>query len=308
VPTILDYAEQTNYPGLRDRARRMLDWLVSIQFPEGGFQGGTIGEQPKVPVAFNTGQILIGLARGAAAFGDRYREPMRLAADWLVGSLDADGCWRKHPTPFAEPGEKAYDTHIAWGLFEAARLEQGRGYAEAAMRNIRWAMTCQRDNGWMEKCCLSDPSNPLTHTLGYALRGFIEAYRFQAEPPVLAAAVALADRLGGALADDGFLPGRLRADGRGGVNWCCLTGTSQVTLCWFLLSGLTGARRYSELGRRANAYLRRRVALHGTADYRGAVAGSFPIDGDYCRFQYPNWATKFTIDANVLEIATESPL
>jgi len=26
----------------------MLEWLVLIQFPEGGFQGGTIGAQPKV--------------------------------------------------------------------------------------------------------------------------------------------------------------------------------------------------------------------------------------------------------------------
>jgi len=32
---------------------------------------------------------------------------------------------------------------------------------------------------------------------------FIEAYRFQSEPPFLAAAAALADRLGGALGDDG---------------------------------------------------------------------------------------------------------
>jgi hypothetical protein len=34
---------------------------------------------------------------------------------------------------------------------------------------------------------------------------------------------------------------------------------------------------------------------------RGAVKGSFPIDGDYGKFEYPNWATKFAIDSYTAE-------
>lgn len=306
VPTLLDYAVEANSESLRERARRMLDWLVSIQLPEGGFRGGTIDAHPKGPVVFNTGQILIGLARGAGILGDSYRESMRRAADWLVASLDPDGCWRKYPTPFAAPGEKAYDTHAAWGLFEAERIEAGRGYAEAAMRNVRWAMTLQRRNGWIEKCCLSEPNSPLTHTLGYALRGFLEAYRFRPEPDILVAAKALGDGLGSALHEDGFLPGRLSSDWNSGADWSCLTGSSQVAHCWFLLAQLSDDARYAELGRRANAYVRRRIRVQGPEDSVGAVAGSFPINGEYCRLQYPNWATKFTIDANILEAESRS--
>ena len=80
VPTLLAYADQWGGDAgedARQRARRMLDWLVSIQFPEGGFQGGLIDSEPKVPVTFNTGQILLGLASGLRACGDVYREPMR---------------------------------------------------------------------------------------------------------------------------------------------------------------------------------------------------------------------------------------
>ena len=84
IPTLLDYANERDDPEPRERARRMLDWLVAIQFPEGGFQGGRIDLTPVVPVTFNTGQILIGLARGTAEF-ETYREPMCRAADWLVG-------------------------------------------------------------------------------------------------------------------------------------------------------------------------------------------------------------------------------
>ncbi len=42
LPTLIDFAARTNDQSLADRAQRMLDWLVSIQFPEGGFQGGKV--------------------------------------------------------------------------------------------------------------------------------------------------------------------------------------------------------------------------------------------------------------------------
>src|SRR5271157_3813134 len=72
VPTMLAFAEQRNDEKgeeARQRARQMIDWLVSVQFPGGGFQGGTIGASPVVPVTFNTGQILLGLAAGVEKFG-----------------------------------------------------------------------------------------------------------------------------------------------------------------------------------------------------------------------------------------------
>ena len=164
VPTLLRGLPGRTNQVPRERARAVLDWLVSIQLDGGGFQGGVIGQTPVVPVTFNTGQILIGLASGVRELGDAYRAPMRRAADWLASTQDLDGAWRSHPTPFAKAGEKAYETHVAWGLLEAAREEPARGYAEAALRNIRWALTKQRANGWFADCCLNDASRPLTHT------------------------------------------------------------------------------------------------------------------------------------------------
>ena len=146
VSTLFAHAQETDNDELSRRARRMLDWLVDIQFPEGGFQGGMVNQTPRVPVTFNTGQILIGLAAGAS-LDERYREPMRKAADWLVATQDADGCWRKHPTPFAAPGEKTYETHVSLGLFRAAAVEPARGYLEAALKQVDWALTNQAANG-----------------------------------------------------------------------------------------------------------------------------------------------------------------
>jgi hypothetical protein len=303
IPTLIREAQLRNDRELLARTRRMLDWLVAIQMPCGAYQGGHIGAAPVVPVTFNTGQIVLGLAAGARAFGEPYRTAMCQAADWLVSTQDADGCWRRYPTPFAVSGEKVYETHVAFGLLEAARVQPGGRYAEAAMRNVHWSLSHQASNGWLDRCCLIDPLFPLTHTLGYALRGFVEAYRFSRDTQLLDVARKTADGILGALGPDGFLPGRLDAGWKSDVSWSCLTGTAQVAICWLLLYQETKDTSYRDAGYLANQYVRRTVRIDGPEQTRGAVKGSFPIAGEYCRFQYPNWACKFFIDANCLEKA-----
>jgi hypothetical protein len=306
VPTLLQCAQRYQRPDLRDRALRMLDWLASIQLADGGFQGGLVDATPVASVTFNTGQILLGLASGAQAFGDAYRDPLRRAAVWLVDTQDVDGCWRKHPSPFAMHGEKTYDTHVAWGLFEAARVAAEPKYLAAGLANVRWALSRCRSNGWFEDCCLSDPMRPLTHTIGYALRGVLEAYRATRDPDLLAAGRRTADGLVSALGGDGFLPGRLGADWRGAVPWACLTGSVQVAACWLLLYQWTGDERYREAAYAANRFTRRTMRLDGAPEMIGGISGSFPIDAEYGRFEFLNWAGKFFIDAQMLESAVRS--
>jgi hypothetical protein len=281
----------------------MIDWLVSIQLAGGGFQGGTTEAIPVRPVTFNTGQILIGLTAGVREFGDEYRPAMRAAATWLASTLDSDGCWRKHPTPFAAPGEKSYETHAAWGLFEAARIDQNSTFGAAALRNVRWALTKQEANGWFRDNCLDEPIRPLTHTLGYVLRGLVEAYLYSRDVEILAAARRTADGLLSARGPNGSLPGRLDCNWKAAVEWECLTGSAQIALCWLLLYQETGDTRYRDEGFALNARVRSTIDIDGPDETRGGVKGSFPVDGSYGRFQYLNWACKFAVDSNLLECA-----
>jgi hypothetical protein len=306
VPTFIEYARRYQSQDALERARRMTDWLVSIQLPGGGFQGGRIGSVPVVPVTFNTGQILIGLAAAEAEFGS-YRDAMVKAADWLVASQDADGCWRRYPTPFAAAGEKEYETHVSWGLFEAARIEPHRGYGEAGLANVGWVLSSQAADGWLSKCCLDDPQRPLTHTIGYALRGMLEGHRYRPDATLLKAAQRVADGLLQVSGPDGRLPGRLWPGWRPAVDWVCLTGAAQVATCWFILHMLTSDQRYFDAALRTNAFVRRTVHLDGPAQLRGGVKGSFPVDGAYCRYQMPNWAAKFLADSLMMELDLHHP-
>ena len=303
IPTFIELANRMDSDDLHQRARRMLDWCVNIQFPEGGFQGGKIDSTPRVPVTFNTGQILLGLSAGAAHYQDeRYLRAMHLAASWLRDTLDADGCWRKYPTPFAAAGEKAYETHVAWGLFEAERVAPGLGYGESGLKQVDWALTKQAANGWFDSNCLTNPKAPLAHTIGYVLRGVLEGYRLSNRADLLQAARKAADGgLMAAIEADGRLPARLDAQWRGAADYVCLTGSVQIAHCLFLLHEITGEARYWEKGQQLTAYVRRTIALDGPENQRGGIKGSFPISGDYGQWEYLNWAAKFFIDAQLLE-------
>ena len=303
IPTVLDYAEKTKNEKLRLKAKKMLDWLCNIQMPNGAFKGGMIDQSPTKPVVFNTGQILLGLARGVVDLGENYRKPMIKAADWLVKVQSSDGCWRKYPSPFTPPGEKTYDTHVAWGLLEAARVESKKAYALAAVKNVKWTLGLQKSNGWIDKCCLSDRLQPLTHTMGYALRGIVEAYRFSQDKEILRGALRTADGLLESLKPGGFLPGRLNSTWEGTVSWTCLTGSVQIAICWLILYQITEDEKYRKAACEVNRFVRRTMKPNGAIETRGGIKGSFPVSGGYCPYQYLNWACKFFIDANMIELS-----
>ena len=170
-----------------------------------------------------------------------------------------------------------------------------------------WALGKQRENGWFDNCCLTDPEHPLTHTIGYVLRGVLESYRFAKREDHLAAAVKTADALLGVIDDEGFLPGRLDSKWQAAASSSCLTGSAQIATCWFLLCEITGDTRYRDAALAANRFVRRTVALAASPDISGGIKGSFPVDGDYNPYRYLNWAAKFFIDSNLIEQKLDEP-
>ncbi|HEX3653483.1 MAG TPA: prenyltransferase/squalene oxidase repeat-containing protein [Rhizomicrobium sp.] len=301
VPTMLRHEEVVGQTEMLSRVRRMLDWLISVQFPDGAFPGGMIDQSPQVPVVFNTGQILIGLA-AAAERDARYTVNMRRASEWLLRVQEADGSWQSHHSPFASPGPKTYDAHIAIGLIRAGSVAKDDRYLESGFRQIQWVIGQQLANGFLPQCCLTDHTRPLTHTLGYALRGILEAYHASQNERYLVAAQKMGDGILGALRDDGWLAGRLDARWNPAADWVCLTGSSQIAECWLLLYRATGIEKYRKAGQQTNRFVRRTVKVEGSPEIRGAVKGSFPASGGYDRWRFPDWACKFTIDANDAEM------
>jgi hypothetical protein len=122
VATLIAHGAASGCSAPIERAKRMLDWLVDIQFPEGGYQGGTVDQLPRVPVTFNTGQILIGLAAGAH-LDTRYHGACKPPTGWFAIKIEmAVGVG----TPRLSRAVKRRMTHVSAILFLAHQVEPHR--------------------------------------------------------------------------------------------------------------------------------------------------------------------------------------
>src|ERR1051326_5334900 len=97
VPTLLALADHLNDDDYRERARRAIRFLLSIQLDSGAFPGLEIAENRTEASAFNSAQILHGLTAWHRATGDAETlDAARRAADWLLSIQDANGSWTRH--------------------------------------------------------------------------------------------------------------------------------------------------------------------------------------------------------------------
>ncbi|ARO86520.1 hypothetical protein EBAPG3_001260 [Nitrosospira lacus] len=310
IPTLYDYAQHFNKPQYREAARRMAQWEVDVQLPEGGVRAGTMDAHVITPTIFNTGQVLFGLARAAKETNDdRFLKALKRAADWLVKVQDEDGCWRQFQSPFTTTSVAAYNTRTAFGLSRAFEVIPDERYLLAADRNIAWALSTAGENDWFPGNCLTRNSDDsaLTHTIAYSIRGLLEVGVVLEKSQYLEHALRMAKAVALAQREDGSLPGYLTPDWQGKTSWTCVTGNSQMAINWFRLARETGE---SLLVQHAIAANRHNMGLQDLStdnvNIYGAIKGSHPINGGYMTWRFPNWAAKFFMDALMLEALGES--
>ncbi len=304
IPTLFRYAGTSGRAEYRDRAVRMAEWESAIQLPEGGVRAGTLDARQVVPTIFNTGQVLFGWLSAWQQTGDpRFRDSAVRAADWLVEAQDPDGAWRRFASPFAAHKLNTYNTRVAFALARASQVLDAPGYLDAAARNIDWALTQMRPNGWLENNDLEDNARPLTHTIAYATRGILEVGLIASNDDFVDAATRTARAVARTQRRDGALPGRLDADWKPASRWTCVTGDAQMAIIWQRLAAATGEATWWQAAEDVVRFLLTVQDLdtpHG--EVRGAIPGSIPRKGDYMKHRYPNWAAKFFMDTLMLHL------
>lgn len=304
IPTLLDYAKFSLEPEYRHRALEMADWELAIQLDCGAIQAGAIDAPQKAPTIFNTGQVLFGWVSAFQETGDeRYRNAAIRAANWLVEVQDSGGSWTKYASPFATYKVNTYNVRTAWGIYLVYEITKDSKYLNAALRNVRWVLEQQNNNGWFANNCLSDNTRPLTHTIGYTIEGILGIAQGTQDQDLVAAAQRAADALLLSQKNNGSVAGRFDDGWTPSVRWVCLTGVAQIAICWWRLFDLTKKSRYKSAALRANQYLKSLQDISSShPGIRGAIKGSHPITGGYCAYEYPNWATKFFMDSLLLEV------
>jgi len=309
IETFIEYSSIMQDTSYLDRAVRMGDWECEIQLDSGAVRGG-VGVND-YPIVFNTGQVMLGWAALYRETGERrYLDSAIRAADWLVSIQDEDGKWSRY-TYKSIP--HAYHTRVAWQMFEISKLSGDDRYRSTAERNIQWTLSGAKANGWIENMAFMTEETPLTHTIAYTIRGLLESSQYQSEPDryrtmevVLMAAENLMKRFELRKPDPysmpDYLPARLNNKWKPGAEYSCLTGNCQIAIIWLKLFELTEDARFLNAALKIIDHVKATQSLDSSnPGIRGGIAGSFPIQGGYSPYSYPNWPPKFFADALILQ-------
>ncbi|WP_342069668.1 hypothetical protein [Yoonia algicola] len=295
IPTLLNLGDVAGDKVFEEMALRLGRWLTTIQRQDGGFSGYELGSGQDADV-FDTGMILLGFN----ALQHRARDPeigqaAARAAAFLRSAMDDDGAFVRH---VSHDMLHTYNVRSAWALIAHGTMESDQQSVDAGMKNVDWTLSQQRSNGFFENNGFKPGGNANTHGTAYVLRGLLQVHllthRQDILDAVLQAAVAVRDRFEA----EGWLASEL------GRNWefrsrhVCLTGCAQLAIVFFRLAALTKDLAFIAPAERliAQVAVTQTIKNHTAVDY-GGIAGSYPIFGAYAPLQYPNWATKFMVDA-----------
>jgi hypothetical protein len=298
IPTFFEYARLTGKSEFTERALRMADWECVIQLPEGGIQASTIDAHKVQPTVFNTGMVIFGWVTAYRETGyEKYLRSAQKAASWLMSIQDSDGAWRKFGSLVTATTVNTYNTRVAWSLLELNRVAPDMTLVTSAKRNLDWALKQQRPNGWLSNNCLLDNAQPYTHTIAYAMRGFLEAGDILRDERYVNAAIKIFGGIRPHIGAVGFLAGRFDAEWNPTVRYCCLTGNAQLAINAFRLCETKGENLHADAQKLLDFVLGVQNLSSDDINRKGAIPGSSPVSGGYHPYQYPNWAAKFTADA-----------
>jgi hypothetical protein len=304
ITSLLAYHARFPEKGVDQAALRMAEWEMAIQMRSGAVQGGKVCPPDRqTPAAFNTGMVLDGWCSVlSGSRRDDLFHAARRAADWLVGDMDERGYFRTNGNYVTRGEIKTYTCLCAWALYRFADIAGDSSYRRAAIRCIEGALRQQEPNGWFVHNCLARSEAPLVHTIGYTLQGILEVGGLAGREDFIAAVKKTVDQLSTRVSEAGFLSGCFYDDWSPAVLSSCLTGSAQLASVGYRLHELCGEVPYLRFADKLLNYLKPLQEL-GSRDpgIKGALAGSFPIFGEYMRGGYPNWATKYLLDALLLQ-------
>jgi uncharacterized protein YyaL (SSP411 family) len=303
IPTLLNFAEVSDKEKFRSIALAAADFLLGIQKPSGGWQGGRMSEG-KPEIVFNTGQVIRGMIAAYLETSDeQYLHAAEKAAEWLCTVQHPEGYWKEHALMNEA---RVYDAFVDVPLISLSNLTNKEKYRTAALKNLEWIVGGKlHENGWFEDCdnTVKHNSRPILHTIAYTLDGLLESDEMLKDGRFLAAARLGADQLKDQLMNTGRLFGRYDRNWKGTEYFLC-TGAAQMAIIWLRLYGLSGEETYLKAADRVLhllLFVQQRTHRQ-RRDTVGAIPGSFPIWGRYEPFAFPNWASKFFADALMLRL------
>ena len=302
IHTLIDL--EKNYPAIYKKVfeeEKVIDnlaqWLISVQRRDGTFPGsyGDFYNQPAR--VFNNGQIILGLLH----YYDYNKNQQALSsaiasAEWLLKVQDADGAWRQFTMH-----QLSSNTRTGWALIKLGQLTGEKRFTDAGLKNIEYALSLQKQNGFFKDNGFTETEIPTTHTIGYAMYGILVAALDLKNEVWIQKISRGYENIAALTHNDGYLPGQFNDNWQAEVNYCCLTGNCQLSKIGFILYKHTGNKTFLDTANKLVDYVKTKQLVSQSPFVNGGISGSWPVSGGYCAYDIPNWAARFYIEALVLQ-------
>ncbi len=294
IPTLFD-------AGHPDEAIAQAKWIVSLQYDDGGLPGGFHKKDKKKERSiFNTAQMIQGLHRAALETSDPYFTSSAVKASrWLAKSQDRNGAWSQYH--YMKGYSPSYYSRVAWPMLQTLELDNDESVRNAAIRALDYIQTKKLDNGFIKDTGFRAEAPAFLHTIAYTARGFLEAGLILDRADYWNTGYQIGHKLFKEFEIKKRLAGAYTENGRR-VDWYrCLTGEAQICIIWMLIAKHENDPRFLNTSSKLIDHLCAAQPRYTLIKKKGGLAGSKPFFGRYIAMRQPNWASKFFMDALLLE-------
>ncbi len=300
IPTFLEYAKRFDSDLARGKAIILADWLLSIQNPDGSFPGLLYTKNNQSKSIFNSAQIIIGLVSIYNYTSSKdYLNALLKCAKWIVENQNNDGSWSKHN--YQSGYTPSYYTRVSWPILLASEINGDKNLKRAAIKTLQLVQNRRLDNAFIKNSGFEKNSYAYIHTIAYVIRGFLESSIILGNEEFNDSAIDWAEVILKKFELNGKLPGAYFDNYKKISYFECLTGYCQLAIIWLKIFRLDNDYRFVNGALKAIDRVSYFLPKYTFIKKKGGVPGSYPFYGKYMFMRQPNWATKFFIDAILLE-------
>lgn len=299
IPTFIRASKVLGDRDFLRRASLMADWEINIMYPNGAVHGGNITAKPNQAV-FDTGQVIRGfIALFNETKNEKYLQAAEKSAGWmLMNENGKEGQWVENNAACVNPDSTTYNTFAAAPVAQLGKIINNEEFLGLGRRVGLFALSKQNQCNWFDGADFRARSDALLHTIAYTIDGLWDLGDILEENKFSESARLAIDGVLSRMDERGSIPGRLNGKWESQADWACLTGIAQTAVTSMKIYEKTGMSGYLEAARKAKEFLK---SCQNNIDEsygggKGAVWGSWPISGEYGKYEALNWPVKFFAD------------
>lgn len=304
IPTLVECYKIIKKQILIKEAKEISDWILDIIQEDGGL-GEPYGFFSLNPRIFTTAQAILGLLSIYEIFKEKkYINGAIKMGNFLLNNLNKDGSWNTKYLFLKK--NTAYKSRVSWILFLLYKKTNDHRYKYGCIRSINFIIEKLNINNVPKFCSFKNDDSLLTHLLGYHLVALIN-FSFQKKllgkkkiKKILSITDYFYKLLKCHIDKYGIIKGELNLSGKKTVNYSCLTGNFQLLYFAILYEKRRNIKK-NKLSDKIYQFAKKYQVKSKNKLIDGAIAGSYPINGDYCSNMLPSWASKFFIDSLLLK-------